>query len=100
MGWLRSRAAAFGLAILAASAGLAAPVWAECADYISSSWNDDPAMGTLVGTETRTESYTIELGYEGSGVSYTETVTYDVGYYRMQDGTTNQVDCRDYTLIG
>ncbi len=99
MGWLRSRTAAFGLAILLASGGLATPAWAECANYISSGANDQPASGTLVGTETRTESRTIEVGYEGSGVSYTETVTYDVGYYRMEDGSTTTVACRDYTVI-
>jgi len=72
-----------------------------CADYISSRINDKPVNGHLIGTETRTwtlgANTKVEPGGVGGGVQTGYTVTWDVGYYAMTDGSVIAVDCRNYT---
>ena len=90
-----------GLAAAALMAGLAvgsahAYDFLDCADYISSTMIDGPAMGHLIGTSTIT--YYINVTPGGVGVSYTET--FQVGEYAMEDGDVLRIDCRDYTIFG
>jgi hypothetical protein len=74
-----------------------------CADYISTSIDDEPGVYQLVGTETRTEtiSYTIQAtpGGVGSGTTVTKTSTYEVGTYSAGGDQNVEIDCRDYTEI-
>jgi hypothetical protein len=90
-----------GLAAAALMVGLAvgsahAFDFLDCADYISTAITDDPGTGELIGTATVT--YNIGVNPGGVGGSYSET--FDVGYYRMDDGHILRIDCRDYTLFG
>jgi hypothetical protein len=79
----------------------------ECADYISSPRGKMAARGHLIGTETVTETTTHSMsgtfGKKGVGTAtptMTKTTTrkYEVGYYKMEDGSTQKVDCRNYTI--
>lgn len=72
---------------------LASEVRADCAFYVSSSIDDDPASGWLTGTETREERIQAQPGGVGGSI----TRTYEIGWYRMTDGSTQILDCRDYT---
>lgn len=81
-----------GLATLALTVLPLGGLLAECAPYVTSSFEDGPHGGTLQGTERVT--YTLSgggLGYTGS-----YSVSYDVGYYEMEDGSTMKLDCRTY----
>jgi len=90
---------------------LAAGAWADCAPYISTGINDRPGVGTLIGSETRTEvvEETIEITMSGSaqgaGGSVKRTIrrqttrTYEVGTYLMTDGSRVRVDCSNYTYL-
>lgn len=83
----------------------------DCADYISSSFNDKPLSGHLIGTEDVTETKTISAGGKVSGDAgpvsgeagvstvITRTSVYQVGYYQMSDGRTLEIDCRNYTVV-
>jgi hypothetical protein len=72
-----------------------------CAEYISTRFIDEPAEGQLIGTETRTwiigANTRIEPGGVGGGVQSSYTVTWEVGYYSMSDGSVIAIDCRNYT---
>jgi hypothetical protein len=84
----------------------------DCADYISSGAYDKPLEGHLIGTEDVTVVSTSTLstsgtvgggpvpGTLGGGTSDTETTTikFEVGYYKMSDGSTLRIDCRTYTI--
>jgi hypothetical protein len=90
-----------GLAASALMVGLAvgsahALEFLDCADYISTAITDEPAMGELMGTSEVT--YNIGVNPGGIGASYTES--FQVGNYRMTDGTVLRIDCRDYTVFG
>ncbi len=96
----RGRRTAWPLAVAWAFAGalavsLAQPSQAaaqsECAEYISGG-PDNPASGSLVGSQ----SVTISFG-AAFGLSVGITATFDVGVYRMHDDTTEYVRCDDYT---
>jgi len=92
--------------VAAAMAAMAAPSAArvlDCSEYLSTALIDDPGTGVLVGTETRTETYTFIIltapGNIGSSTTVTRTVTYEVGYYDMgDDEDLVAIDCRTYTL--
>ncbi|MCI0434081.1 MAG: hypothetical protein L0271_10675 [Gemmatimonadetes bacterium] len=65
-----------------------------CADYISGPGPDAaPLSGWLTGTSTVTLELQVKPGGIGTGI----TETFEVGYYRMSDGTTLRIDCRTYT---
>lgn len=111
----RSVALATLFLVAGAAAAHAAESYLEeglgCADWISSGEYDDPMEGYLIGTSTVTESSTSGVGTSGSigggavpgqlGGSTTDSKTvnetYEIGYYRMSDGSTIRIDCRSYT---
>lgn len=79
----------------------------ECAQFISGSRGDGPSSGYLTGSATVTETTTNTIGGTfgrrdqagiTSGRTRTTSTTYEVGTYRMNDGTTVEVDCRNYTI--
>jgi len=96
---------------LALVLAFAAAAWADCAPYISTGINDPPGVGTLIGTETRTEVVreTIEIVVSGSGsgasgsvkrtITRETTRSYQVGTYLMSDGSRVRVDCSTYRYI-
>ena len=81
-----------GLAIFVLAVVPVGGLVAECAPYVTSSFKDGPHSGTLTGTESVTYSIS------GGGLGYTGSysVTYDVGYYKMADGSMKKLDCRTY----
>jgi hypothetical protein len=81
-----------GLAIFVLAVVPVGGLVAECAPYVTSSFEDGPHSGTLTGTESVT--YSISGG--GLGYSGSYSVTYDVGYYKMEDGSMTRLDCRTY----
>ena len=87
----RSSLFALGFALVMPAVLLAG----ECANYVTTSINDEPDMGTLLGSQTVTE----EIAVQPNGVGARGTITYEVGYYRMSSGETIQIDCRDYTPV-
>jgi hypothetical protein len=100
------RSTKFALVFCAAAvAGLVVPAAAAdalpCAEYISTMGWATPGTGHLLGTESRTETFTYVInaspGNVGSSTTVTRTVTYEVGYYSI-NGQVEMVDCRDYTL--
>jgi hypothetical protein len=112
-----TRVAGMGMVFLlaGASAGFAADsddMALDCADYISSGEYDKPLEGHLLGTEdvTIVKSSSLNSGATvgggpvpatvSGGGSDTETTTieYEVGYYKMSDGTILRIDCRTYTI--
>jgi hypothetical protein len=112
-----TRVAGMGMVFLmaGASAGYAAVMeeaGLDCADYISSGAYDKPLEGYLLGTEdvTVVKSNSLNSGATvgggpvpatvSGGGSETETTTieYEVGYYKMSDGSILRIDCRTYTI--
>jgi hypothetical protein len=112
-----TRVAGMGMVFLlaGASAGYAAVMeeaGLDCADYISSGAYDKPLEGHLIGTEDVTVVTSSTLSTSGSvgggpvpgtlggGTSDTQvtTVEYEVGYYKMSDGSILRIDCRTYTI--
>ena len=91
------------LFIAGAAAAARAADALPCADYISTTINDKPLTGHLTGTETRTWTFgantKVEPGGVGGGVQSSYTVTWEVGYYSMSDGSVIAVDCRNYTKV-
>jgi hypothetical protein len=79
----------------------------SCAQYITTADDDAPNSGTLTGERTETTSST--LSYSGSwnwlnfggtiNGSRTMTQSYSVGTYRMDDGTTVTVRCDTYVPV-
>jgi hypothetical protein len=98
-----------GLVTLLVLAVTAWPVAAltPCVQYITTAADDAPNSGYLFGTRTETTSST--FSYSGSwsylnfgGVfngSSTRTQTYEVGVYRMDDGTYQNVRCDTYMPV-
>ena len=80
------------LAVAVISAGSAAGAAADCAPYITSGADDEPMSGSLVGSKRVTA--TISGGAFGWRGTYAES--YDVGVYRMADGSTIELTCHDY----
>lgn len=78
--------------------GLAAAKALPCADYITTSFEDGPDSGFLIGTSTRTD----QIKYGGNAVvaslDGTSIETWEVGTYQLSDGRRVRIDCRDYTL--
>jgi hypothetical protein len=106
MGVVRSRVVGLCVLFILALGALASNAWAgACATYLSSGENDEPMSGTLRGSQTVTESWTVTgtvtggsswLSGGGSG-TYTKTVEYEVGLYEFEGGGLQYLDCRDYT---
>jgi hypothetical protein len=112
-----TRVTGMGMIFLLAGAGAGYAADSEdmaldCADYISSGEYDKPLEGHLLGTEdvTVVTSTTLSTsgtvgggavpGSLGGGTSDTQvtTVEYEVGYYKMSDGTILRIDCRTYSV--
>jgi len=102
------RSTKYPVAVLAGTfAAIALPAAAAdalpCAEYVTTAIDDEPDMGQLTGTETRTETtvFTVQSAPGGVGgtATVTTTVTYEVGYYTMQNGELRELDCRDYTEV-
>ena len=89
-------------AVLAGALVSSAAAREECAPYISGPGSGDPLNGYLLGSETRTFSFhvgtKVEPGGIGGSMGGTYTIQWEVGYYRMSDGTTLAIDCRFYRL--
>jgi hypothetical protein len=95
-----------------AGAGYADDMGLDCADYISSGAYDEPLEGQLIGSEDVTVVTSTTLSTSGTvgggavpaslggGTSDTQvtTIEYEVGYYRMSDGSTLRIDCRTYSI--
>jgi len=64
-----------------------------CADWISSSGDDAPLVGHLIGTST----VTYEIQVKPGGIGATVTETFEVGQYEMSNGEILRIDCRTYT---
>jgi len=108
---MRHTRPSFFVPALALVLALAAGAWAECAPYISTGINDAPGVGTLIGTETRTDVVYESVEVTSSGILgrltgslkrtvYKQTTrTYEVGTYLMSDGSRVKVDCSDYTYV-
>ena len=98
-----------GLLTLLVLAVTAWPVAAStpCVQYITTAADDRPNSGYLWGTSTETTSST--FSYSGSwsymnfgGVfngSSTRTQSYEVGTYKMDDGTFQRVRCDTYMPV-
>jgi hypothetical protein len=80
-----------------------------CSDYITSAADDVPMTGTLIGESTHTSSTTsgrtisfswswLNFGGAYNGSS-TETDSYNVGSYRMSNGTIQTIRCDNYTRV-
>jgi hypothetical protein len=101
------RSILFALAFLAsAGAALVTPAAAAelpCSEYISTAFYAEPGMGYLIGTESRTTTYTYVIqgtpGNIGSIITYTITSTFEVGYYDMGNGNVRSIDCRTYVPV-
>jgi hypothetical protein len=95
------RTLALGVLLLGASASFAAAAVAlPCADYVTTSIDDEPGAGFLIGTEVRSRraEYTTLVGPGGVGFSIVggETTTYEVGTYDF-GGYRIEIDCSDYS---
>jgi hypothetical protein len=100
----KRRTIAVAALLIGAISGIATAMEAlPCADFISSGIGDDPLTGHLTGTESVTETLTFNIKTEpggvGSTITSTKTVTYEVGIYRMSDGSQLKIDCRTYTIV-
>ncbi len=78
------------MAILGSAGGVAA----DCASMISGSQADGPITGMLMGTTS--VSMSLSGGGWGFGGSY--SVSYEIGHYRLNDGSLIKLDCRTYQL--
>lgn len=93
------------LALLVLAPGVVAIT--NCAQFISSSADDSPLTGWLMGEQTVSTSST--SGYSGSwsymnfggtfNGSSTTTVSYSVGTYQMSNGTIQYLRCDSYTYV-
>ncbi|MXW55319.1 MAG: hypothetical protein F4Z33_10655 [Gemmatimonadales bacterium] len=105
----RGRRTAWPLAVAWAFAGAlavslaqpsAAAAQSECGDYISGG-RDFPASGTLLGTQRVTLTFGGNAGVGGGGLSGgingSIAVSFNVGIYRMHDGSHRSLRCDDYT---
>lgn len=96
--WVR----AYGAAIVLALALLAQPRHAEarmaCAPYVSGGPNN-PASGALIGSMTVEECAAVRGGTSGTGASYEQCITYEVGFYSF-GSYSERLDCRDYSIWG
>ena len=79
------------LGLMAVSAGA---VRADCAQFVTSGAGDQPMNGYLIGTKTVSGS----IGGRGVGLLATYTESYEVGLYRMSDGSTAVLSCFDYSV--
>ena len=92
---LSRRTLAICVLLLGATVSLAAAAQAlPCADYVTSGFNDGPAEGFLIGTETVSE----ELSTGGAILGAKRTVTYEQGIYDFGGGRRLTLDCRDYSI--
>jgi hypothetical protein len=66
----------------------------ECADFVSTSVNDAPDAGELIGTTEVIDSW--GWGYDRHP-GFTSR-RYVVGHYRMSDGSIIALDCDNYRL--
>jgi len=93
---MRNRTIATALAAVIISSGSA---WAilPCADYVSGSGAGGPKSGHLIGEMLVEEEVAagINAGAHASGTAHR---SWNVGYYRMNDGSTLRLDCRTYTV--
>lgn len=80
--------------VLMALLGSAAGVAAECAPRISGDLSTGPITGTLWGT-TR-----VTAGFGGGGLGFTGnySISFEIGTYRMSDGSMLNIDCRTYRI--
>ena len=86
--WIRG-----ALTLLAMTAASASAVSAECATYLTSTWNEEPFSATLLGTKT----VSVTLSGSGFGISGSVTETYEVGTYQAVDGSLMELNCTDYS---
>ncbi|MGH7502756.1 MAG: hypothetical protein ACREL7_13495 [Longimicrobiales bacterium] len=63
----------------------------DCADYVSTTLEDAPGVGHLIGTKTVTHTYNASPG----GIGVTVSETFQVGVYDF-GGSRVMIDCRDY----
>jgi hypothetical protein len=95
------RTLTLGVLLLGATASFAAAAVAlPCADYVTTSIDDEPGAGFLIGSETRTRTTSVQtlLGPGGVGAIITggETTTYEVGTYDF-GGYRIEIDCSNYS---
>ena len=92
--WMTGACVALGLTIFGA-AGVAA----ECAAYISSGGPEGGSSGELLGEQRVTASLSAGADYAWANLDGSYTVSYSVGFYKMNDGSIIAVDCRTYTQV-
>jgi hypothetical protein len=89
------------LAVVVGVPGLAGMV--NCLPFISSSGGDKPLTGYLTGESSRTTTKVRSWSYTNFGGTFngssTVTDSYSVGYYRMSNGTLQQIRCDSYTYV-
>ena len=94
--WMKGAVMALGLTIMGAGS-----VAADCAPFISGGGPDGPGFdGVLIGEQDVTVSLGGGAKYLWMTLDGSYSVSFSIGYYRINGDEIWQLDCRTYTVIG